>query len=312
MEESPLERGKTILLLTVALICLVLLFFGGPERHELRSHEMIWGLGHILCFAVWTALFLRWKHAWSFVRQFVVVFALTLGLGLAIELLQAQIGRSFDLLDIYGNLTGSLLTLAFFCPARRQLTRICRVLMQSCVAVLVGLALFPIGRVLQDEQLTKQQFPLLCDFESAAEVKRWAGRARYSRDRTVATRGMFSLKVAFNPGESNLYLRYFPQDWRDYSRLCFDIYSPDTIPRTLHFRMHDRTHRAHGGGYADRFNRSFELVPGWNRIALPFQQIAAGPQTRRLELAEVVALGFFMERRDMPAVLYFDHLRLEY
>lgn len=305
-------RGwKTWLLVAVAAICLVLLFVGGPGSYSQRSHEYAWGLGHILCFAVWSALFLQWRSGWSFARQFVVVIVLTFLLGVGIELAQAGLGRNFDLADVLKNLAGSLLTLAFYASARRSLLR-ARLLLVQVIAVLVlSAALFPLAGALFDEHLAANQFPVLSDFETSFERNRWEGNARLSIGRDFVSHGSSSLKAELNTDRySGLFLRFFPEDWREFEMLTFDLYNPSGDELKITCRVHDRIHADSGNAYADRFNRPFSLAPGWTRIDLPLRQIAEAPQGRLLDLEHVAGLGIFVTEQKEPQIIYLDHVRL--
>lgn len=308
---STSRSWRNWLLVVVALLCLLLLFVGGPQRYFQRSHESLWGLGHVLCFAVWSILFLKWKSGWSFVRQFVMVMVLTLVLGVGIEVIQVRIGRNFDLGDILNNMTGSFLVLAFFNTVRHGLSRARLLLLQVFALLFLGIALFPLGRALFYEQLATSQFPLLADFEAAAELDRWEGNADLSVSRDFVSHGDFSLKVDLNTDRySGTFLRYFPEDWRNFKVLTFDLYNPSEEDLRLTCRVHDRFHADSGNAYTDRFNRTFSIPPGWTQIDLSLEQIADAPKDRLLDLEYVAGMGLFVTEQNEPKAFYLDHVRL--
>lgn len=311
MHQSTFQSWKNWLLVAVSLVCLVLLFYGGPQRYVQRSHEYAWGLGHVLCFAVWTILFLKLCDGWSYLRQCVVIVGLTLFLGFGIEFLQAELGRSFDLADVLNNLAGSLLALAFFSPARRGLLISRRFLIQIVALLVLMVVLFPLGRALFDEYLSIKQFPVLSDFETPLELERWTGNARLSMTQDFVTHGRYSLKAELTSDQySGFFLRFFPNDWRGFQQITFDLYNPSSLPQQVTCRVHDRFHTDSGNAYSDRFNQTFIIDSGWTQIDLPLEQIARAPQSRNLDLGLVAGLGIFVTEQKEPKILYLDHVRL--
>jgi len=302
---------KNRLLIVVAATCLVLLFAGGPQSYSQRSHEYAWGLGHILCFGVWTNLLMRWLGNRSFGRQFVAAILLTLTLGIGIEMVQAKIGRYFDLVDVLNNLIGTLLALAFSRAARLHLPCSTLILLRSVALVFLFLALVPLGQALLDERRVIKQFPLLSDFETSSDLQRWKGSADLSLSQIFSSHGHFSLKAELSTDQySGMFLRFFPEDWRGYRLLAFDLYNPSDSTLEVTCRVHDRLHARRGKVYADRFNRTVLLAPGLTRVELSLAQIADGPRERQLELGQVAGVGIFVTDLRQPEVLYLDNLRL--
>ena len=308
---SLFQKWQLRALIALALVCLVLLFVGGPQRYDQRSYECAWGLGHVLCFAVWSLLFLRWKSRWTFARQFFTVIGLTCLLGVGIELVQAGIGRNFDTADVLNNLAGSLLVLAFFCHARLGLSRSRRLLLQIVALLLLSVGLYPLGRALLDERRAAAQFPVLSDFESSLELGRWEGNAHLSISRDFASHGKSSLRAELNTDHySGPFLRFFPRDWRAFKSVTFDLYNPQSDELKVTCRVHDLQHSASGKVYSDRFNRTLSLPAGWTQVEIPLEEIARAPQGRLLDLGNVAGLGLFVADQELPKTLYLDHLRL--
>ena len=52
-------------------------------------------------------------------------------------------------------------------------------------------------------------------------------------------------------------------------------------------RVHDRQHTLGLELYNDRFNRSYPLNPGWNRISINIEDISTAPQTRPMDLSQI-------------------------
>ena len=312
MFQFSLRKWQIGSMVVVAISCLILLFVGGPHSFSQRSHELTWGLGHILCFAVWSALFLEWRREWSFVRQFVVVIFLTLLLGVGIELIQATLGRNFDLADVLNNLAGSLLVLAFSACGRQSPKR-WRLLVQLLAVLMLSVGLFPLGKALFDEYQASTQFPILSDFESSLELDRWQGNSLRSMNRDFVAHGDFSLKVDLNTDRySGLSLKFLPGDWRAFEMLTFDLYNPSKAALRVTCRIHDRFHADYDNAYTDRFNKTFIIEPGWIQVDLPLKQVSEAPKNRMLDLEQVAGLGIFVMDQKEAKTLYIDHVRLRY
>ncbi|MDT8421555.1 MAG: hypothetical protein RQ754_14095 [Desulfuromonadales bacterium] len=310
MDQFQAQPWKVRILVVVAVTCLVLLFVGGP-RFSQRSHEHLWGLGHVLCFAVWSALLGGWRRDWSYRRLAMIVIGLTLGGGLVIELAQTMVGRYLSLVDMFNNLLGSLLALLFFCPQRRVLPPLRRHLLQGVILLLLLPSGLPLGRVLLDEYAARRALPVLADFESPGELARWSG-ADMSLSEDIASHGRFALKAMLTTDRySGVGFKYFPRDWSGYRGLSFDLYNPSAEPLRVTCRIHDRLHPASGNAYSDRFNRSYLLPPGgWTTIDIDLEQVAGAPQTRPLDLGQIAGLGLFVTQQPVGKILYLDYLRL--
>ena len=63
--------------------------------------------------------------------------------------------------------------------------------------------------------------------------------------------------------------------------------------------------------YVDRFNRSFEIQKGVNRISIPLSEISEAPQGRAMDMKHIQSLALFSAQPEKGFSLYFDNLRLE-
>jgi hypothetical protein len=59
-DSNPAMRNLTKLLVFTALLCVVLVFWGGPEAYSSRCFQQAWNLGHPLLFGMLTYLTLKW------------------------------------------------------------------------------------------------------------------------------------------------------------------------------------------------------------------------------------------------------------
>lgn len=168
------------------------------------------------------------------------------------------------------------------------------------------------GIVLIDESIARKQFPVLSTFETPFEIERWSGNnSALTIDHDIVKYGKSSLKVSLTTAQySGVYLRYFPEDWRNFSFLRLAIFNSSSELLKIHCRVHDRLHVINGFPLNDRFNGSFILDRGWNTITIPMEQILNAPVSRTMDLTNIKGIGIFVIRLPTPEIIYIDHVRL--
>ncbi|MFO7577108.1 MAG: VanZ family protein [Pelovirga sp.] len=306
-----LSRLQICFLLPPALVSAVLLFVGGPGPDALRSVRYGWMAGHLLCFALWSCLYLIWRGKLSFWRQLTEVVLLCVLVGGATEILQSLVGREPSWRDVANDVLGGLLAVLFFSSEKHQLP-IWRLRLLRCpVVLLVVWSLLPLSRAVIDDLLAWRQFPLLSGFETPFEDTRWGGKSRRRVDDRIAYAGEKSLRVELVAGRyPGVFLNHFPADWRDYESLSLQIYNPDSEPLELHLRIHDQLHRTFDYLHRDRFNTPVDLMPGWNEVQARLAEVASAPRERDFDLGRVAGVGLFAVSLEQPRVIYLDEIRL--
>ncbi|BBO84274.1 hypothetical protein DSCO28_48400 [Desulfosarcina ovata subsp. sediminis] len=303
------------LLVIFAIVCAILMFFGGADLVHMRSFKRAWDLGHIAAFAVWSLLLLRgWRRlaTMGVVTQVVVVVLLTTGVGGAVEIAQGAVGRYPGWADVEHDILGSLLAIFFLFPSRLQLHLGWRRMVQVAILGWLLLALAPVARALVDEWDMTRAFPVLADFEAPFELERWSGNAHLSIDHSIAVSGRASLCIDLNTTRySGASLNYFPGDWRGWQWIAFSVYNPDPQPIRLVCKINDHQHDISGCRYADRFNRTFEMHSGWNRIRIPLEAVATAPQGRRMDLSRISEFNLFAVELPQSRQIFLDWLALE-
>jgi len=297
--------------LLLALLCLLLLFVGGPGPDAPRSYKDFWDLGHLFCFALWTWLYLEWRPRQGVWKQLGLVLALAFIVGGATELLQAKVGRDASWADLQKDLLGSQLTFLFLNPARQQLRNWLLRGMQVFVVLAVLWTALPLVRVVTDEVIAWQLFPLLSGFETPLERERWGGDSQRRVVIDIVHSGQASLRVELNTDRySGVFLRYFPADWSGYRLLRLQVFNPEATPFTIYFRIHDQLHRQHENAYRDRFNTSFVLKPGWTLLTIPLEKVAAAPKGRRMNMQRIAGVGLFVAKLTRRRTIYIDDVEL--
>ena len=97
-------------------------------------------------------------------------------------------------------------------------------------------------------------------------------------------------------------------DWTGRAALRFAVYSAEDTSVTLHMTVEDHLHNRE---YTDRFNRSFTILPGANRVSIPLEAVESGPTGRPMDMRSIANINVFVYRPARPVTLYFDDFRLE-
>ena len=302
---------QLFVLLPAALLCAILLFVGGPDYDSLRSFRYVWGVGHLLCFALWTYLYSVWYDDSSFKQIFFTSLLLTITIGGLTEIIQSGIGREASWQDLGNDVLGSCIGLVFFTRARTDLPALRLKILQLLVFIMALWSLFPVGKVVVDDLIAWQQFPLLSGFETAFEATRWNGSAKRAIDHKIHFSGQSSLRLELSTQRySGIGLKDFPRNWSAYRLVSLQVFNPDSEPLDMHFRIHDQQHHLHKNAYNDRYNTTFILHPGWNHLQVSLADVAKAPKHRELDLSHVAGLGVFVGKLDKPRTIYLDEVKL--
>jgi VanZ family protein len=292
---------------------LALLFH--PALDQSRSSPIVnalWNAGHIPLFGLAALLWLRFRErrkSRSFKTATAEILILGTGLGLAIELLQWLTGRMFSPSDILRNTCGLLLALAFYPHRHSGLPRCWRGRLRAAAIVLTLAVLAPLWAAVADRVIRHYQYPVLSDFETPLESLRWLSTAR---TRIIEGEHSRVLEVTMRPrsGYSTLDLMDFHGDWSQSRALALQINSTAGTARRLTLRIHDRKHERGVQAYADRYNKSFELAPGWNRLVIATDEIKNAPADRAMDLTQIVNMQLFTSGLAREWTFHIDNVRL--
>ena len=151
---------------------------------------------------------------------------------------------------------------------------------------------------------------VLFDFESDSELDRfhWRCHTLFSLSDEHVTHGARSLRLELYPSDyPGLKPMLEENDWRGYKALCFDIYNPDEKELRISVRIDDREDYPN---YDDRYNRTFILRPGMNRMRISLDTLVTSGTRRKLDLSKIYRVVIFVARPERRVVLYVDYLRL--
>lgn len=292
----PLLAGGilVICILPLFFIDLTLLSGGRSPPSELSQ------IAHVGFFSLLTILLLLAIRPGS--RKGVVLVSATLFLfGVAVELLQHLSGREASLSDLALNATGIVFGVALVHASRAPLAA-------SLATGLVVVMLWQPGLGLWDRWQAYRQFPVLSDFSTRLEHRRWSrGEPVLLPDGRRALQ--LSLPPAPYPGAS-LYRSL--GDWRGSDCLVALLYNPDDEPLKLTLSIRDQAHEQRGGQYSDRFNHGFDLPPGRHAVVIGTARIRNAPRERELDLANLTELVLFTRQPEKLRRLYVERVYLSF
>lgn len=308
-----ITRQKILKFLLVVVF--VLFFAGGPDYQSARHYIAIWNLGHILFFALLSYQLFSCRNWLS--RRFSVQCLLTLGisltLGVFVEFFQYGFHRTPDAGDVVRDVIGGLVGVFFLLGSRKTLRTKVLVVFQMITICLVGLQIYPVFAALTDECLAREQFPVLSSFETPWEIARWRGSAAFSIDGSIHVDGNSSLRVQLRTGRhSGVRLKYFPGNWEGAKGFRFSVYNPSAQALSIICWIQDQHYEKGRTQYTDRFNRLYELPPGWTTIDIDIQVLHSALNGRRMDLGHIEGVGFFTRDLPRPRVVYIDDVRLVY
>jgi len=302
---SDAKKNYDQLLLLVLVLTTPLLFLGGQLLPDTEQYKSLWNLGHIP-FSLAVVLFVHnrinlsgWKRgAWLVLFVFLI--------SIFVELLQAAIGREASIYDIIRNFIGAGIVW-FWIQARNTTIWLGRTLF----LVLLLIESLKTGKLFYGQYLFEKQLPVISDFEHAFDLQRWQGPIEISDK--VSSSGSFSLKATLESRPyANIQLQGNPQDWSNFKRLSFDIYSEQQNNIELMLRIHDEDHAfgPYRWRYGDRFNKKLALNTGWNHYELPLDSIKSAPTRRDINLKKISNFQIFVIDTEKKIVVYIDNLRL--
>lgn len=303
------------LLLILAIAAMTVLFFvGGPNYHSARSVKAFWNLGHIVYFAVFPLLltpftvFQKRRHC----VQIGLILLLTVCLAALVEWLQYGLDRTPDSGDMFRNLIGAGIAISFYLPAARAMPIFVR---RIAMFVFTGLALtqlVPVGIAALDEHAARQSFPIISDFQSPGQIRRWSGSAVITRAPNIGNRGNWAMQVHLTTWQySGCALNHFPGDWQGYQWFQFRVYNPADRPIAITCRIHDQIHTQGIQRYDDRFNGTYRIASGWNTIRISLANLQQAPATRRMNLRRIYGVGIFASHLPHPQIIYIDDVQLK-
>lgn len=183
--------------------------------------------------------------------------------------------------------------------------------MKAAFLLLCVLALLPACSVLWDQCAARRAFPRLGSFECLLEKGRWTlNGVSMNRVSSHNTHRRFSAEIRVSESDfpyPGLFLEDMPRDWRGAEALLFDIFWPAGVSREVCVRIDDQKGNP---SYANRFQKSFVLQPGMNRIRIDCEEFGWTSGGAMMNLSRVMRMGLFYFNAEKDEVFYMDNVRL--
>ncbi|MCH2159989.1 MAG: hypothetical protein MK096_14570 [Oleiphilaceae bacterium] len=232
-------------------------------------------------------------------------------IGIAIELSQPFFQRSASFIDIYYNFIGICSAILIIVSTQRTFKK--KIIVRFFALFLLFSAMFVPAHGAYTLYQRQAELPSLLNFEHAWQMRLYRPGDKASLSLVSKPKGWdnpsTTLKVDFAtttyPGFS---VPHIHGDWSDFNQFRIDIFSKSDTPQKLTLRIHDKTHNHE---YVDRFNRSFEIQKGVNKISIPLSEISEAPQGRAMDMKHIQSLALFSAKPEQGFSLYFDNLRLD-
>jgi len=310
----PLHRRQQLFWLApVGLLCLFPLFFiGGPGWSDGPLLRAAWNLGHPIFFALLTVTVRPWRFVSGW-KLWAVATVAVFVLGLGVEFAQSLDSRDVDSRDVFRNLTGLWIVLAlrprvgFPQPGRLR-----DWLIRIAAIGLLSIDLVVVSRIGIQQFQINLWLPALYDFEQEHPERYWRGNVARSTGDTCGPLGDGALTIDLTTRRySGASLDNLPSDWEGYEELAFALWNPQSYAISLTLRINDMAHELGNNTYHDRFNRTFQIEPGINRLQQSLDSVVTSPRSRQMELDDIRRLMFFTSNLDQPARLCLGELRLK-
>jgi hypothetical protein len=305
---------KVTILHVLFVTGLIFMFVGGDGHNAPRSVTEALNLGHVVLFILFVSiLYTDWKGLGErpLVLQWVLVVSLSAVLSLLTESIQSLVGRHFDYMDIFKDLSGCVVGMLLLAKTGISTERSENFVRIFIVVILLAITSVPLFTSLADEYIAAGQFPVLASFETPLELHRWFADGEISIAHKAQHSGDSSLMAKFTTRKySRVMMIYSLGKWEGYHNLEFSFFNPDTSDLRIICRIHDNEHKKHHNAYSDRFHRSFILKKGWNTFNISMDDIRDAPSTRKMNLNEIEAISFFSVSLQEPRIVYLDDILL--
>jgi len=141
---------------------------------------------------------------------------------------------------------------------------------------------------------------LLCDFET---LKPWDISPEsgfiLKLSPLYAKEGKYSLEVVYpSGGLPSINTKKLPKNWGNYDYFSFDVFNPQNETLPFNVRLDDVKRR--------RFNLSYPLKSGWNKVRISRSQIAS-----KIDASNIQFIVLYLDQPRERYRLYFDKMRLE-
>lgn len=227
-------------------------------------------------------------------RRVAYTLALSAGLAILTEVAQIPMARSAELSDVVSDLAGSAIALFVVLAAGRKDSR--RFVLAAAAAGLTAATLTPLARTTWAFHVRDTYFPIVFKGNTHNEAFVTGQGAALGGGFDSSRQLAFTEVTFLDERWPGIEIHDLHGDWRPYDTMTVQLTVEEGGPVDLVIRVHDRRHRSGQGGYGDRFNRTFALVPGLHTLEIPIAEIRSSPAGREMDLNQVDAIFLFTTR----------------
>ncbi|MDI9244774.1 succinyl-CoA synthetase subunit beta [Marinobacter sp. CHS3-4] len=308
------RRGRILFWMALAgLLCLLPLFFvGGPGWSDGPLIKSAWNLGHPLFFALLALVVQPWRYLTG-LALWLASSIVVLLIGIGIEYAQSfNHQRNIDSVDLLRNLTGLWLVLALLpCAGFLSLRPFVRWLVRLSVFALLAADVTAVCKIAYQQYQVSQWLPDLYNFNQQSPETFWKGDVRIAGSKECGELTDHGLSIGLKTHRySGASLRNPPADWHAYDSLRMVIWNPQHQDIALTLRINDREHEDRGIHFQDRFNHTFQIQPGVNRVDQDLSMVANAPVERTMNMDNIRRLMLFTSNLEKPARLCLVALKL--
>ncbi len=279
-------------------------FFGGPDASSSKLFGALWDCGHIIFFIALVFVLNKKFDVNRWQVALLTLLAVFVGGGL-IEVIQSYTGRDGNWDDLLRDLSGTCVGLFWLRPPSLSVW-LGRVVALAFLIPSLSVVFFEAWYQYQ----AMKKFPLLAGFESSIEIYGQKSTAELSSQ--FRTQGHYSLKLNLTTERySGISFERLFNDWTGYKQLSVDIYNSSNVPLALVLRVNDIAHEKTGWVDEDRFNKRFQVNPGWNHLVFSLDEIQKGPAKRLMDLSQISLIVIYAAQLPEARIIYLDNLKLE-
>jgi hypothetical protein len=325
-DDRPRRNASTIAWAMLLAGLLSFMMFG-QEPERTRFWGSFYHAGHVPLFGLVavSVLGLLWSRGASLAspRPWWTAFAVSVALGGTTEVLQIfQSGRDASVWHFLRDVAGSasfLLVAATvgWTGGHGSLIRSAgrRALTGLGVVAMLGAAGFDLAATVTRYGERDLAFPVLF----AADGSSWERSFVVAQDCVLTPHARpAGLAVSFDGPLARLDLKAggFPgitfdepfPDWTGARSLVLTFISDLDTPTPLVIRVHDARHDNRS---EDRFNRRLLVLPGFNRIVIPLDDVRRAPDRREMDMRHITRIIIFAPRPTSPTHVYIGPIRLD-
>jgi len=288
----------------IVVVAFPFFFLGGPDATSSKLYGALWNCGHIVFFIALVFVINRKIDLTRWQFALITLLGVFVGGGL-IEVIQSQTGRDGNWDDLLLDVSGTCVGL-FWLRSPSLFVWLGRIVATAFLIPSLSVVFFEAW--FQHHAMKK--FPLIAGFESSIELHGQKSTAELNAQ--FHTQGDYSLKLNLTTERySGISFERLFNNWSGYKQLRFDIYNPSSLPLTMVVRVNDIAHDKTGWVDEDRFNKRFQINPGWNHLIFSIDDIQKGPAKRLMDLSQISLIVIYAAQLPEARTIYVDNLRLE-